>query len=149
MVKSSRDLAVKFRRQKIEDVQINLTPLIDVVFLLLIFFMVSTTFKQTTDLTIDLPTASSSAPAMSSRDPVEVTITKDGQFVINGKTLINERTDTLVQGLRETFNRNYERPLIITADANASYEMVMRVYDAAAQLGITKLAHTAQREEQP
>lgn len=149
MVKNSRDLAVKFRRQKIEDVQINLTPLIDVVFLLLIFFMVSTTFKQTTDLTIDLPTASSSAPAMSSRDPVEVTITKDGQFVINGKTLVNERTDTLVQGLRETFNRNYERPLIITADANASYEMVMRVYDAAAQLGITKLAHTAQREEQP
>ena len=137
---------MKFRRQKIEDVQINLTPLIDVVFLLLIFFMVSTTFKQTTDLTIDLPTASASAPAMLSQDPVEVTITKDGQFVINGKTLINERTDTLVQGLRETFKQNFERPLIITADANASYEMVMRVYDAAAQLGITKLAHTAQRE---
>lgn len=109
--------------------------------------MVSTTFKQTTDLTIDLPTASSSAPSVVSQDPVEVTITQDGQFVINGQTLINERTDTLVQGLTQSFDGNYERPLIITADAQASYEMVMRVYDAAAQLGITKLAHTAQKEE--
>ena len=52
---------MKFRRQKIDDVQINLTPLIDVVFLLLIFFMVSTTFNQSTELTIDLPTATSNA----------------------------------------------------------------------------------------
>lgn len=137
---------MKFRRQKIEDVHINLTPLIDVVFLLLIFFMVSTTFKQTTDLTIDLPTASNGAPSVISQNPVEVTITRDGQFVINGQTLINERTDTLVQGLKKSFQDDFERPLIVTADANASYEMVMRVYDAAAQLGITKLAHTAQKE---
>ena len=138
---------MKFRRQKIEDVHINLTPLIDVVFLLLIFFMVSTTFKQTTDLTIDLPIAANGAPSIVSQDPVEVTITRDGQFVINGQTLINERVSTLVQGLKETFSGNFDRPLIITADANASYEMVMRVYDAASQLGVTKLAHTAQKED--
>lgn len=140
---------MKFRRQKIEEVNINLTPLIDVVFLLLIFFMVSTTFKQTTDLTIDLPTANSGAASITSQNPVEVTISKDGQFVINGQTLINERIDTLVQGLQQSFDGNLDRPLIITADANASYEMVMRVYDAAAQLGITKLAHTAQKEDAP
>ncbi|RDL45892.1 biopolymer transporter ExbD [Marinomonas piezotolerans] len=137
---------MKFRRQKLEDVQINLTPLIDVVFLLLIFFMVSTTFKQTTELVIDLPTASSSAPSLQSQEPVEILITQDGQFSINNQTLINQHVDTLVQGLKEIFNGNFERPLIITADANAPYEMVMRVYDAAAQLGITKLAHTAQKE---
>ncbi len=137
---------MKFRRQKLEDVQINLTPLIDVVFLLLIFFMVSTTFKQTTELTIDLPTASTDAPSLQSQQPVEVVITQDGQFTINGQTLINERVTTLVQGLTETFEGQLERPLIITADANAPYELVMRVYDAAAQLGITKLAHTAQKE---
>lgn len=137
---------MKFRRQKLEDVQINLTPLIDVVFLLLIFFMVSTTFKQTTELVIDLPTASSSAPSLQSQEPLEILITQDGQFSINNQTLINQHVDTLVQGLKEIFNGNFERPLIITADANAPYEMVMRVYDAAAQLGITKLAHTAQKE---
>ena len=109
--------------------------------------MVSTTFKQTTDLTIDLPTASNGAPSITTQNPVEVTITRDGQFVINGQSLINERIDTLVQGLKETFNNNYDRPLIITADAQASYDMVMKVYDAAAQLGISKLAHTAQRED--
>ena len=143
---TSREFTLKFRRQKLEEVQINLTPLIDVVFLLLIFFMVSTTFKQTTDLTIDLPTASSDAPSLQSQQPVEVTITQDGQFSINGQTLINERVATLVQGLTETFNGQLDRPLIITADAKAPYELVMRVYDAAAQLGITKLAHTAQKE---
>jgi biopolymer transport protein ExbD len=138
---------VKFRRQKIDDVQINLTPLIDVVFLLLIFFMVSTTFNQSTELTIDLPTATSNAPSSDASKNVELVITADGQYVINGQTLINERVGTLVQGLKEVTQGDSTRPLIITADAKASYDMVLRVYDAAAQLGITKLAHTAQKEQ--
>ena len=137
---------MKFRRQKIDDVQINITPLIDVVFLLLIFFMVSTTFNQSTELTIDLPTATSSAPSSDRSKNVELIITADGQYVINGKTLINEKVSTLIQGLKEVSEGDYTRPLIITADAKASYDMVLRVYDAAASLGITKLAHTAQKE---
>jgi biopolymer transport protein ExbD len=137
---------VKFRRQKIDDVQINLTPLIDVVFLLLIFFMVSTTFNQSTELTIDLPTATSNAPSTDRAQNVELVITADGQYVINGQTLINEKVSTLVQGLKEVTEGDFTRPLIITADAKASYDMVLRVYDAAATLGITKLAHTAQKE---
>ncbi|MEP3351258.1 MAG: biopolymer transporter ExbD [Marinomonas sp.] len=137
---------MKFRRQKIDDVQINLTPLIDVVFLLLIFFMVSTTFNQSTELTIDLPTATSNAPSSDVSQNVELVITADGQYVINGQTLINERVSTLVQGLKEVTRGDNSRPLIITADAKASYDMVLRVYDAAATLGITKLAHTAQKE---
>lgn len=137
---------MKFRRQKIDDVQINLTPLIDVVFLLLIFFMVSTTFNQSTELTIDLPTATTNAPSSDITQNVELIITADGQYIINGQTLINERVSTLVQGLKEVMEGDYSRPLIITADAKASYDMVVRVYDAAANLGITKLAHTAQKE---
>ncbi|ETX11707.1 biopolymer transporter ExbD [Marinomonas ushuaiensis DSM 15871] len=137
---------MKFRRQKIDDVQINLTPLIDVVFLLLIFFMVSTTFNQSTELTIDLPTATTNAPSSNVSQNVELVITADGQYVINGQTLINERVGTLVQGLREVTKGDSSRPLIITADAKASYDMVLRVYDAAAKIGITKLAHTAQKE---
>ncbi len=138
---------MRFRRQKIDDVQINLTPLIDVVFLLLIFFMVSTTFNQSTELTIDLPTATSQAPSSDRLKNVELVITADGQYVINGQTLINERVSTLVQGLKEVTKGDNNKPLIITADAKASYDMVLRVYDAAAQLGITKLAHTAQKEQ--
>lgn len=137
---------MKFRRQKIDDVQINLTPLIDVVFLLLIFFMVSTTFNQSTELTIDLPTATSNAPSSDRSKNVELVITADGQYVINGQTLINEKVSTLIQGLKEVTDGDYTRPLIITADAKSSYDMVLRVYDAAASLGITKLAHTAQKE---
>ncbi|MCB5161867.1 ExbD/TolR family protein [Marinomonas algarum] len=136
---------MKFRRQKIDDVHINLTPLIDVVFLLLIFFMVSTTFNQSTELTIDLPTAMSNAPSSDKNQNVELVITADGQYVINGQTLINEKVSTLIQGLTETMQGDMTRPLIITADAKSSYDMVLRVYDAAATLGITKLAHTAQK----
>ncbi|MFT2111321.1 ExbD/TolR family protein [Marinomonas sp. 2405UD68-3] len=137
---------MKFRRQKMDEVNINLTPLIDVVFLLLIFFMVTTTFKQSTELTIDLPTATSSDPVTVSNEQIEVVITSDGQYVINGLTLINGRADTLKLGLDEASEGNNQLPLIITADANSSYEMVMKVYDAATQLGFTKLAHTAERE---
>lgn len=137
---------MKFRRQKIDDVQVNLTPLIDVVFLLLIFFMVSTTFNQSTELTIDLPTATSNAPNSDRSKNVELVITADGQYVINGQTLINEKVSTLIQGLKEVTQGDNTRPLIITADAKSSYDMVLRVYDAAANLGITKLAHTAQKE---
>tara|TARA_R110001599_G_scaffold6656_3_gene32848 strand:- start:47902 stop:48324 length:423 start_codon:yes stop_codon:yes gene_type:complete len=137
---------VKFRRQKIDDVQVNLTPLIDVVFLLLIFFMVSTTFNQSIELTIDLPTATSNAPNSDRSKNVELVITADGQYVINGQTLINEKVSTLIQGLKEVTQGDNTRPLIITADAKSSYDMVLRVYDAAANLGITKLAHTAQKE---
>lgn len=137
---------MKFRRQKIDDVQVNLTPLIDVVFLLLIFFMVSTTFNQSIELTIDLPTATSNAPNSDRSKNVELVITADGQYVINGQTLINEKVSTLIQGLKEVTQGDNTRPLIITADAKSSYDMVLRVYDAAANLGITKLAHTAQKE---
>ncbi|PYF84773.1 MULTISPECIES: biopolymer transporter ExbD [Marinomonas] len=137
---------MKFRRQKIDDVQINLTPLIDVVFLLLIFFMVSTTFNQSTELTIDLPTATSNAPASDRTKNIELVITADGQYVINGQTLINEKVSTLIQGLKEVGEGDLTRPLIITADAKSPYDLVLRVYDAAASLGITKLAHTAQKE---
>ncbi|MCV2402735.1 biopolymer transporter ExbD [Marinomonas sp. C2222] len=138
---------MKFRRQKIDDVQINLTPLIDVVFLLLIFFMVSTTFNKSTELTIDLPTATTDAPRSDRELNVELVITADGQYVINGQTLVNEQVATLIQGITEITEGDVSRPLIITADAKASYDMVLKAYDAAAALGITKLAHTAKQEQ--
>lgn len=138
---------MKFRRQKIDDVQINLTPLIDVVFLLLIFFMVSTTFNHSSELTINLPSAKTGEVIDDRSQDVEVVITSDGQYVINGQTLINEKVDTLVKGIQEVSQGNDKHPIIITADAKAPYEMVLKVYDAAASLGITKIAHAVQREE--
>jgi len=137
---------VKFRRQKLDDVQINLTPLIDVVFLLLLFFVISTTFNHSSELTIDLPSSEAGAPANDTSKDVDIVVTADGQYVINGQTLINEKINTLVQGIKEVAHGDYSRPLIITADAKAPYEMVLKIYDAASQLGITKIAHTTQKE---
>lgn len=137
---------MRFRRQKIEDIQINLTPLIDVVFLLLIFFMVTTTFKQTNELTVDLPTAEASKLSGAQQKQIDIIITADGQYSLNGQILINQESETLKQGILEISAGDSNLPLIISADASAAYELVLRVYDAAAQLGFAKLAHTTSQD---
>lgn len=137
---------MKFRRQKIEEVQINLTPLIDVVFLLLIFFMVTTTFKQTDQLTIDLPTAEASQQSAPADEEIDILVTADGQISLNGQTLINDEVETLKKGILDLSKGDTDLPLIITADAKVQYDVILKIYDAAAQLGFAKLTHTTTRE---
>lgn len=137
---------LKFRRQNIDEVQINLTPLIDVVFLLLIFFMVTTTFKQTEELTINLPTSESGKPPVTTPEKIDLLISAEGQYSLNGLTLVNEEVDTLKQGILEISAGNKGLPLIISADAKVPYELILKVYDAAGQIGFTKIAHTTSRE---
>ena len=81
---------MKFRRQKLEEVSINLTPLIDVVFLLLIFFMVSTTFTRETQLSIDLPEATGEARE-ARQDEIEIQIAETGGYRVNGRGLVGGR----------------------------------------------------------
>jgi len=137
---------LKFRRQKIDEVQVNLTPLIDVVFLLLIFFMVTTTFKETSELTINLPTAQTVQLSTTAPDKIDILITAEGQYSLNGRALINEEVGTIKQGILKISEGNSSLPLIITADAKVPYDLILRIYDAAAQLGFSKLAHTTSRE---
>ncbi|TBR42226.1 biopolymer transporter ExbD [Marinomonas agarivorans] len=137
---------MKFRRQKIEEIQINLTPLIDVVFLLLIFFMVTTTFKQTNELTVDLPTAEAAKISAAQQKQIDILITAEGQYSLNGQTLINQEAETLKQGILEISEGDSSLPIIISADAKAAYELILKVYDAAAQLGFAKLAHTTTQD---
>ncbi len=89
---------MKFRRQAREDLSVNLTPLIDVVFLLLIFFMVSTTFTRETQLSVDLPEATGLA-----RDEVpeqiEILIDETGQYRLNGRALVDSRIRTVLAAM--------------------------------------------------
>ncbi|MFW1677795.1 ExbD/TolR family protein [Pontibacter sp. JAM-7] len=134
---------MKFPRQKPEEVSVNLTPLIDVVFLLLIFFMISTTFTKETHLEIDLPEASGEKSV--DQDLVlEVLIAADGQFSVNGAVLVNAQADTLSRALRELAGDNRELPLIITADAQTPHQAVVTAMDVAGKLGFTKLSITTQ-----
>lgn len=138
---------MKFARRSKREVDVNLTPLIDVVFLLLIFFMVSTTFTKETRLSIDLPEAAADAAA-NLDNQIEVTITKSGEYAINDVMLVNKKIDTLIQAIKEVSNGDNTRPLIITADSATPHQAVVRAMDAAGQLGFTHLSITTRNSSE-
>jgi biopolymer transport protein ExbD len=138
---------VKFRRQKKTDGSINLTPLIDVVFLLLIFFMVSTTFTKESHLVLDLPEADGKVEEVVS-EGIEILIGKNGDYTINGKQLINRQLNTLMKALENVSLGNKEMPLTITADANASHQSVVTAMDAAGKIGFVHLKITTKQPDQ-
>lgn len=130
-----------FKRQRVNDEGINLTPLIDVVFLLLIFFMVSTTFTKETHLKLQLPTAEGEAPP-DLPAKVEIIIDAQGGYAVNGQNLVNSQFNTLSAAIERASGGNTELPFVITADAKVPYESVVMVMDAAGRLGFANLSMT-------
>lgn len=122
-----------------DDIELNMTPLIDVVFLLLIFFMVSTTFEKQARLKVVLPEASTQA-TQSKDDPVVIGIDSRGRFYINDRQLVNSQIDTLKIALTKTLGNNKDVPLVLRADAKTPHQSVVMAMDAAAQLGLTRLS---------
>lgn len=136
---------MNFKRQGAsEEVAVNLTPLIDVVFLLLIFFMVSTTFTKESHLEIDLP-QSSADPAKPTVKEIEVVINAEGEYSINDRTLVNNQEETLKKAVQKLSSGDTKLPFIITADSKTAHEHVVRVMDVAGQLGFVQLSITTQR----
>jgi biopolymer transport protein ExbD len=129
---------LKFRRRVREDLNVNLTPLIDVVFLLLIFFMVSTTFTRETQLTIDLPEASGLVREEVERQ-IEILVDEAGGYRVNGKSLVDTDVRTLQAALYEVSEGDTTLPMVISADAQSSHQSVVRAMDAAGQMGFTRL----------
>src|SRR6056297_1423443 len=130
---------MKFLRRRREDPGVDLTPLIDVVFLLLIFFMVSTTFIRETQLKIDLPEASGELQEIE-KNVIEITVDQRGDYAVNHRLLVNNEIDTLLRALREAVAaRDPSARVIITADANASHQNVVRAMDAAGRVGLSRI----------
>lgn len=125
-----------------ERVEINLTPLIDVVFLLLIFFMVSTTFDRHAQLKVSLPEASAKS-TLQQNDPLVLSIDAKGNYFINDRQVINTSLDTLKQAIQKSIGENQnlnDVALVLRADANTPHQAVVRAMDAASQLGLSKLS---------
>jgi len=122
-----------------EEIDLNLTPLIDVVFLLLIFFMVSTTFEKTAKLKVDLPEASAQA-VQQSENKIVIGIDAKGRYYINDRQLVNTQTKTLKMALMKVSGDNKEMPIVLRADAKTPHQSVVRAMDAASQLGLTRLS---------
>ncbi|UZE97951.1 ExbD/TolR family protein [Alkalimarinus alittae] len=135
---------MKFKRQVAEEISVNLTPLIDVVFLLLIFFMVSTTFTKESHLEIDLPEAAGEKSTSEAKE-IELVISHKGEFSINERPLINNNEDTIKKAVQKVSGGDKKLPFIITADAKTPHEYVVRAMDVAGKLGFVHLSITTQR----
>ncbi len=131
---------MRLGRRRDEPPDITLTPLIDVVFLLLIFFMVSTTFSRHAQIEIELPEASTEEEEQEEPEVVEIAIDVKGRYYVNGRQLINSQLVTLKQAMREAAGEREAPPIVISADANTPHQSVVTAMDAARQLGLTHLS---------
>ena len=130
---------MNLQQHKRDDLDVNITPLIDIVFLLLIFFMVSTTFDRESEIDITLPEASMDV-AKEATETIEITISADGTFYINGKRVINSQVSTLKQALLKVANGREDPPITISADAKTTHQAFVSVMDAARQLGFIHIS---------
>jgi biopolymer transport protein ExbD len=120
--------------------EVNLTSLIDVVLLLLIFFMVSTSFVKQSQIAISLPQADSSAIVEELPDQIDIMITETGTFLVNGRELINSRVETIRNALQKVSGGNNSLPLTISADADAKHQDVVTAMDVAGRLGFARIS---------
>ncbi len=131
---------MKFNLRPRAQLEVNLTSLIDVVFLLLIFFMVSTSFTKQSQIAIRLPEAASTAIIEEIPQRIEIMITETGTFLVNGRELINNRPETLRNALQKVSAGGDKMPMTISADANARHQHVVTAMDVAGRLGFTQIS---------
>lgn len=123
---------MNFRRQRREKLEISITPMIDVVFLLLIFFMVTTTFNRHTELQIQLPEAE--GQEQQRKEIIEIGIDAKGQYYVNQHQVVNQKLETLKKAILKAAGDAKKLPLVIAADANTPHQYVISVLDVAKQL---------------
>ena len=131
---------MKFRRQPVQEVNVNLTPLIDVVFLLLIFFMVSTTFTKESRLEVDLPEADAVTTAVKERREISIEISQTGVYAISGQVLPGNSLEVVKAALERASGGDINRPVVLIADAKTPHESVVVAMEAAGELGFSKLS---------
>lgn len=137
---------MNLRPRRPKDPRVDLTPLIDVVFLLLIFFMVSTTFDKQTQLKVELPSAETVAQEEKEEEKIEITIDRHGQFYVNEQELVRHDAKTLQSTLQKIADGRAELPVIVSGDREAPLQSMMTVMDVVAQLGLSRLSFAAKQE---
>ena len=131
---------MNLRPQRKESPEIGLAPLIDVVFLLLIFFMVSTTFDQESRFNLQLLEASREAENPPPEQAIEIVITRDGSITLAGQALINPTLEEMVAHLERVAAGDYSRQVTIRADGETPHQEVVRAMDAASRAGLLRIA---------
>jgi len=137
---------VNLRQATGDEPEVNLTPLIDVVFILLIFFMVSTTFQKESEIKIELPEASAD-PVEEKQDVLELVIDAEGRYFIEQQQVVNTELNTLKKAISKFLGERTGVPVVIRADRRTPYEAVIRAMDATSQLGLVQMSLATSQPE--
>jgi biopolymer transport protein ExbD len=122
-----------------DEPEINVISLVDVLLVLVLFFMVSTSFLRDTEISIQLPEAETDAKVSAADEKLEVMITKTGSYFVNGRELVNSERRTLRAAIERLAGEKRDLPVFIRADAAASHQSVVTAMDVAGQLGFGTL----------
>jgi biopolymer transport protein ExbD len=136
-------------RKPKEDPEINLIPLIDIALLLVIFFMLSSTFMQEGRIKIELPQASLAPGARQKTDPLVVSVTQSGSYRVNDRELVNSSNDTLRAAILELAGSDRNQPVTIRADARATHQSVITAMDVLGKLGFVKINIATVEDSKP
>lgn len=123
-----------------EEPEVNLTSLIDVVLLLLVFFMVSTSFVRETEISLRLPQAQSQTEPVTQVESLEIIVTETGGYLVNGRALVNSERRTLRTAIERTIGESRDLPVFVRADAQATHQAVVTAMDVAGQLGFVQIS---------
>jgi len=141
---------LKLQSYKDPEPEINMTSLIDIVFLLLIFFMVSTTFERQSALKIDLPEASASEQSPADEEAkLVLAIDREGRMFLNDRQLTDSRPVTIAAALREAAGESRTQAILLRADALTPHHFVITAMDVSGQLGFTRLSIATEQLSAP
>ncbi len=141
---------MKLQTHKDSEPEINITSLIDIVFLLLIFFMVSTTFERQAALKIDLPEASvSSERPADEEEKLVLAIDREGRMFLNDRQLIDSRPATIAAALREAAGESRSQVILVRADALTPHHFVITAMDVSGRMGFTRLSMATEQISEP
>ena len=129
---------MKFKRTNVEDIQINLTPMIDCLLFILVFLLLTTTFSQSSRINLTLPDAEGVPPKQYDHK-VEVMVDSTGHYAVNGQALSSTEVSDLIIAIKQATNHEKDLMFVIAADAKATHQDVIRVMDVAGQLGFVNV----------
>ena len=131
-------MKLRERATRWEDPELNLISLVDVVLMLLVFFMMTTHFIQSTSVMVDLPTAGA-PPVYTQADGIEITVDAEGHFFVNQKAVAGSDPESLRQAILAVSGDRRDQPIILRADARSTHQSVVTVMDVAGGLGFAQL----------
>jgi|SRR5690606_8990948 biopolymer transport protein ExbD len=137
---------MNLRPRRRSESEINVVPLIDVMFMLVIFFVVSTTFERRSEISINLPEASEERtdPAV---QQVDVSVDASGRVWVNGVALVNTQVNTIREALKDARRGLDDPPVVISADRETTHQSVVRIMDAARQAGLVRITFATRIDE--